>query len=129
MVPPLFSGRHDWLILAGLLAISLIAWAGHYYGQPTGCRGACKIRIFTDPVQELVFTGPQAHSVQLHGKTGPATIEWNSAGKIRIASSACPCKTCVNMGWTDSYSLICLPNGIIVEPTADTGSVMDAVTR
>ncbi|MBU1108521.1 MAG: NusG domain II-containing protein [Candidatus Riflebacteria bacterium] len=129
LVPPLFAGRHDWLVLAGLLAISLVAWVGHYYDQPVSFRGACKIRIFTDPAQKLVFSGPQAQPIQVNGKIGPATVEWGDGGKIRIVSSACPCKVCVNMGWTDNSSLVCVPNGIIVDPTAAASSEIDAVTR
>ncbi|PKL42169.1 MAG: hypothetical protein CVV41_15440 [Candidatus Riflebacteria bacterium HGW-Riflebacteria-1] len=128
-VPPLFSGKTDWLIMIGLLLVSLVAWAGHNYMQPAGFSGACTVRIFTEPPQKLVFTGPQPQPLTVVGKTGAATIEWGTDGRIRIASSTCPCKTCVNMGWTDSSSLVCVPNGIIVEPAADTGSKVDAVTR
>lgn len=128
-VPPLFSGKTDWLIMVGLLVVSLVAWAAHHYGQPAGFSGACTVRVFSEPPQEFVFTGPQSQPLTVVGKTGTATIEWGPDGKIRISSSSCPCKTCVNMGWTDSSSLVCVPNGIIVEPVADTGSRIDAVTR
>jgi|GEM_PF-1044112 len=128
-VPPLFAGKHDWQILLALLAVSLLAWAGHNYSSRGGFSGACRVRILTEPSQEMLFSGPQAQPVEVRGRTGPAVIEWGSDKKIRIRSSSCPCKTCVNMGWTDSSSLICVPNGIVVEPIVDDGQQVDAVTR
>ncbi len=126
-VLPLFAGRHDWLIMIALLVISLLAWIAHNCSGSAGFSGACKIKIFTDPVQEMYFAGPQAQPVEIMGKTGPTVIEWGRDGRIRIVSSTCPCKTCVNMGWTDGSSLVCVPNGVLVEPLADTG--IDAVSR
>lgn len=126
-VPLLFAGKHDWLVMIALLTISLLAWAVHNYSGRTGFNGACKVKIFTDPVEEIYFAGPQSQPVKIMGKAGPAVIEWGSDGRIRIISSTCPCKTCVNMGWTDSSSLVCVPNGILVEPIADTN--IDAVSR
>jgi hypothetical protein len=128
-IPPLFAGKQDWLILLALLTVSLLAWAGHYYSGHNGFSGACRVRVLTEPPQEMLFRGPPAQPVEISGRTGPAVIEWGSDNKIRIKSSSCPCKTCVNMGWTDSSSLICVPNGIVVEPLLDGGQQFDAVTR
>ncbi|PKL47693.1 MAG: hypothetical protein CVV42_12415 [Candidatus Riflebacteria bacterium HGW-Riflebacteria-2] len=128
-IPPIFAGKHDWLILLALLAVSLLAWAGHHHGRSDSFNGACRVRILTEPPQELVFNQAQPRPVEVKGRTGLAVIEWGSDKRIRISSSACPCKTCVNMGWTDSSSLICVPNGIIVEPLVNTGQKVDAVTR
>jgi hypothetical protein len=128
-VPPLFAGKHDWLIMLALLAVSLLAWAGHNYDGGSGFSGACRVRILTEPPQEMIFSEPQAQPVEIRGRTGPAFIEWGSDNRIRIKSSSCPCKTCVNMGWTDRSSLICVPNGIVVEPQVDGRQQVDAVTR
>lgn len=128
-LPPIFAGKHDWLILLVLLALSFLAWAAHNYGSNNGFSGACRVRILTEPPQEILFSGPQAQPVEVRGRTGPAVIEWGSDRKIRISSSSCPCKTCVNMGWTNSSSLICVPNGVVVEPMIAGDQQVDAVTR
>jgi len=128
-IPPIFAGNRDWLILLVLLLLSLVAWVAHQNTVRNKFDGACRIKIFTDPPQELTFSGAQMQPVKVQGMIGPAVIEWAKDGRVRIASSACPCKTCVNMGWTNSFSLICVPNGIVVEPVVSGQQKVDAVTR
>lgn len=125
--PKLFSGRNDWLILAGLVAVSLFAWYMHSATPVKGPTGY-RIRILTSPEQKFELRRGEKEKIMITGKQGPAEIEFNADGKARISSSTCPCKTCVNMGFSDAASLICVPNGIVVDFISEKPD-FDAITR
>lgn len=126
--PPVFAGRRDWLIILTMLAVSLLAWLLHSLPATDSKPAGYRIRIFTEP-EKIINTGvPADNRLIINGRLGSAEIEWDGGGKVRIASSTCPCKTCVNMGWVSDASLICVPNGIIVEPQTGSSQI-DAVTR
>lgn len=123
----LFSSRNDWLILAGLVAFSLFAWYMHAIAPVKGPT-AYRIRILTTPPQTIDIRRGEKENLMITGKQGPAEIEFNADGKARIRSSTCPCKTCVNMGYSDAASLICVPNGVVVDIISEK-SDFDAITR
>jgi len=125
--PKLIGGRNDWLILAGLVAISIFAWYMHV-ATPVKGPTAYRIRILTTPGQVINIKRGEKENLMITGKQGPAEIEFNANGKARIRSSTCPCKTCVNMGYSDAASLICVPNGVIVDIISEK-SDFDAITR
>ncbi len=125
--PKLISGRNDWLILAGLVIISLFAWYMHSAAPVKGATGY-RIRILTAPEEIINLKRGEKEKIMITGKLGPAEIEFNADGKARIRSSTCPCKTCVNMGYSDAASLICVPNGIVVDIILEK-SDFDAITR
>ncbi len=63
------------------------------------------------------------------GKIGITTVEVKNS-KARIIDSACPNKTCVNQGY--SNTIVCLPNKIIVkiENNSENGSEeFDAISK
>lgn len=115
----IFGGRKDWYVLVALLIFSAYAWFAHQSELSKDVGRSYSIRVFTVPQQLFVFDQPQKNRLVIAGKIGPAEIEWDDRGRIRIASSTCSCKTCVNMGWAADCSLICVPNGIVVEVVAE----------
>lgn len=125
---PVFAGKKDFAALALLLALSLVAWMIHSSNDKAKKPTIYRIKIFSRPEKVSEITQPPENRLTITGKLGPAEIEWDVDGKVRIASSTCPCKTCVNMGWVSDSSLICVPNGIIIEPQSN-GALIDAVTR
>lgn len=127
---PLFASNIDWLILLLLLSISGSMYYLHKWDIIGDTRiSGYAIRILKEPSEEILFTTvPHNKAFEVKGLTGLAQIEWDRDGRVRIVSSACPCKTCINMGWSNRNSLICVPNGIIVDIKSYKSNV-DAVTR
>lgn len=52
-------------------------------------------------------------------------------GQIRVASSDCPKKICVNTGWirTPGQVIVCVPYKVLIEISAKDSSFLDAVVR
>lgn len=124
----IIGGRKDFFALLALLAISMVAWFAHQQSLQSNESRKYSVTIFTSPEQKMFFNEIPHKKLLVTGKLGPAEIEWDAHGKVRIASSTCPCQTCINMGWTADASLICVPNGIVVEAIPVKQS-FDAVTR
>jgi hypothetical protein len=129
--PPVFAGPTEMLLLMTLLLFSFFIWffkadANLFQVEPTN---RWLITIFSDPPQKIEINYPDKKHLTVTGKLGPAEIEWDGKGKVRIASSTCPCRTCTNMGWSADASLICVPNGIVVEPLRLKTENVDAVSR
>lgn len=129
--PPVFAGREEKLAITLLLLLSLIVW---FYGlkdssAPGEASTRWRITVFSEPRQQSEMSCPAEKRLIVTGKLGPAEIEWDEHGRVRIASSTCPCRTCVNMGWSANAALICVPNGIMIEPLAAGIPSVDAVTR
>lgn len=124
----IIGGRKDYYALLALLALSLLAWFAHGQSLQSSESRKYSVKIFTSPEQKMYFNEPPREKLMVTGRLGPAEIEWDAHGKVRIASSTCPCQTCINMGWTADASLICVPNGIVVE-AIPVRQPFDAVTR
>jgi hypothetical protein len=64
------------------------------------------------------------------GPLGETVIQVN-AGEIRVESSPCPHKLCVNMGWVKRTGslIVCVPNRVLVRVEGEqSGEEPDAVT-
>ncbi|GAB4276747.1 MAG: hypothetical protein Kow0029_19000 [Candidatus Rifleibacteriota bacterium] len=123
----IFAGMKDYAFLLILFLLSLIAWHLHV-AQNVPSSAEYEIVIFTEQPVTKVFKKPLSMPLNIQGKIGPAKVEWNKKGEVRIASSACPCKTCVNYGWIKSGSVVCVPNGIVVRIVKG-GEEADAISR
>lgn len=86
------------------------------------------IKVLSSPQKEIMLFEPQKKPLTIKGLKGSSVIEWNNEGKIRFASSACPNKACVNMGWCSEGSIICVPNGVVINIIADKNQ-FDAVSK
>ena len=97
------------LVLAGLIAV----WIYRSVGDSTTAiieHNSTQIeRINLDKVtqSDIIFIDD--------GKDCQVEIEVKN-GKIRVSSSSCPDKVCVNCGWLEEKgdTAVCLPNGVVV---------------
>ncbi len=126
--PPVFADRNEALVLVLLTFLSVVGILYHFLPAAT-VADKWRLTVFSKPPVTSMISRPAEKRLIVTGKLGPAEIEWDDHGKVRIASSTCPCRTCVNMGWSDSGALICVPNGLMVEPLQNEAASVDAVTR
>jgi hypothetical protein len=110
----IFSNPGELAIIVVLLVFSGFAWLVDAK-KATSCPEGYLIRILTNPETRLHFSAPQSQPLSVKGLAGEMLIEWDEKGRVRIASSSCPCRICQNMGWTDRTSLVCVPNGLILD--------------
>ena len=125
----LFAGEYE-IFFVCLLMISSVLIFFHLDNNElnTEMPDKWKVTSLSIPaVTELKM--PITKLYQLPGKLGNMTIEWNSRGFIRVLSSPCPCKMCINIGWRRTTSIICVPNEIIIEPILPAINEVDAITR
>lgn len=122
--------KSDYLLILGLVIIGLIAWLISRYGFS----GADTFIIKTnnngiEAVQSVALDSDK--TIKVNGKIGEMLLEFNCSKGVRVASSTCPCQICVNSGWSFSEALICVPNGVIVQPefNSQKSDKADAVTR
>ncbi len=125
----LFNGCPDLVFFAILIFASLVAWSIHSISEKLPANRSFIIKIIGENGEHRQeVANKRNEKLAVSGKLGQVTIEWDNNGRVRIASSSCPCQTCVNMGWSSYSSLICVPGGVMVEPQA-TEDTIDAVTR
>jgi hypothetical protein len=128
-VPRVFANRREVaiVIFVALASLFFLIYVGG--NLPGNVAETWKLTIFTDTRQQVELTCPPEKRLIVTGKVGPAEIEWDDRGRVRIVASTCPCKTCVNMGWTSDAAIVCVPNGIVIEPVRQKSAAVDAVTR
>lgn len=71
--------------------------------------GSLVRRVSLSDAQEFTVTGLYTNTVTVQN------------GKVAITASDCPGGDCVHSGWTDSRSLVCLPNGVEVRVVGSGG--------
>lgn len=111
----------DALVLAGLLALNLLAWLPRAEGRPA------RFRI-TSPAGARVVE-PGAGRVEVEGPLGLTVIEVGERA-ARVVESPCPLKLCIRAGAVDRPGRVaaCLPNRVALEAVGPGGDV-DAVGR
>ncbi len=69
----------------------------------------------------------------IKGEKGSLILEFDKEKGVRVASSSCPCKVCINNGWTKSEAVVCVPNSVIIQPIVKNKETshnpVDGVTR
>lgn len=120
--------KRDLILIASLFIIGIVAW---FLGQ--NLNGNTRGYIIKSYVGDeynvkevaLGFSG----FVMLKGRLGDMQIEFDPEKGVKVASSTCRCQTCVNLGWSKSESVVCLPNATVIQPLLDGNKKYDAVTR
>jgi len=76
-----------------------------------------RISVVGHPERELfLINRPPSGLVSVAGILGNSIVEWDAQGRFRIASSPCPNKLCIQMGWVSPPpGVCCIPNGVVVE--------------
>ena len=119
------------LVLIGLLLGASVA--GWFWGSRRGedpDAWQCRIRVFAKPPSERLLTVIPEGSQQVRGLLGTSTLEWDRLGRVRFVSSPCPNQVCVHTGWTAApQTVVCVPNGILVEFPARSSERLDGITR
>jgi hypothetical protein len=89
------------------------------------------VRIYVDNRPVYVLPAEVERTVTVKGPEGETLVEIRKS-RVRISASACRNKLCVNQGWIEGGSVICLPNRVVVtlgNSSGETGPAVDAVTR
>jgi hypothetical protein len=133
--PPAFFAGYDVLVVALLLVGGLLVW-GAARGRSPGPAGtfSLEIQVLGHPERTARLERLPAEGLEIIGLLGPARLESNADGLIRVAHAPCPGQTCRRLGWVaPPETLCCVPNGIIVEwrPLADRSPAaeLDGVSR
>jgi hypothetical protein len=71
------------------------------------------VSIEVDGRQTYILPATENRIVPVKGSHGYTYVEIND-GKVRINSSPCTSKLCVQHGWITSGVLVCLPNRVVV---------------
>ena len=116
----------DFVIVALVLASSLFSFC---LCTKKALLAKDKIALVSAGEKEYVFPLSKAGIYRVQGEKGEALIEVKG-GKVRVADSSCPNKTCVKCGFVDSGKIICLPNKVFVSVENDEQKkVPDAVSQ
>lgn len=105
----------DFVIVLFVLVASLFLFRGCSMKTLSGKR---KVVCVSAPEKEYVFSLSRAGTYRVQGEKGESIIEIKD-GKVRIADSVCPNKTCVKCGFVSSGKIICLPNKVFVSVEND----------
>ena len=125
---PAVIKKFDIVFVAALLMLSLILVI--FRPGNTELNKVYRIKVVGVPERTKVFQEPSPKPVKIKGLKGISIVEWNAEGKIRIASSPCPMHICTSMGWIGANnSVVCIPNGVIVECIASDGLQLDGISR
>lgn len=114
----------DALIIAAIFLLSLFLQIAFLHSDGKTPR----IARVNAAGSEYIFSLKTDGVFCVKGAVGESILEVRG-GKIRIADSPCPNKTCVQQGFVSSGALICLPNKIAVSVEGANENKIDAVAR
>lgn len=117
--------KNDKFLVAGILVCCLIGSlvlspagrkAGNETNNGSGTPLTAEISVSGNSVAKVDLSNPPAgHLINISGPLGTSVAEVKQ-GAIRMLSSPCPDKVCVNMGWINrpGQSVVCVPNRVII---------------
>lgn len=111
--------KNNLIFIITLLAISAVAYYFHFASEKST---QYEIKVFA---QNKTYLRPLSNHLIVKGYLGESVITWNSNNEVRIEKSPCPNQSCVKMGLRKNIPLICVPNGIVINPIVQK---FDAVT-
>lgn len=116
----------DKLLVAFFLLSSLIALLAINHLQNQG--GTVSIGVSGQIKHQ--FSLKDDREIQVSGPLGLTQIQIKNQ-KVRIISSACPDKICVNTGWISStyQMIVCVPNQIVINITGVPNYHFDVITQ
>lgn len=123
-------GKGDSLLILGLAFMGMIAWLVSRFGFVGA--DAFLIKSNNNGIETIqTVTLDSDKTITIKGQIGEMKLEFKPDKGARVASSTCPCQVCVNSGWSRTEALICVPNGIIIQPKLNNQNpdTADAVTR
>lgn len=112
--------KRDWLIVGAVAVIAVVGSViAFLLRSPSGT-----VNIYKDGVLYCTRSVGSVEEIEIRGDDGCVNVVEISREGVRMKSSTCPNKTCVDQGWltpeNSGYALttnwiVCLPNRVSVE--------------
>lgn len=119
--------RNDYLLC---LVIIMIALCGFWYLGSTAAGSDTVVRITRH--HELILQQPLRDfpaQYRLPTEHGSLTLT-KTHSSLRVSEAPCPDKLCVKQGAVSGGSIVCIPEGVLIEITAaEEGGSADALLR
>ena len=114
------------IIIVLFFSIALFWWMSHGGGHRPSEATSAAIYVGDQLLEEVDLKGNRLIMLPV----GEMQVEVKD-GQIRVASSDCPKKICVNTGWirTPGQVIVCVPYKVLIEISAKDSSFLDAVVR
>lgn len=123
---PEFIKSEGYYFIIFLLIISFFS----YFASTKSIKKTSTYTIINSDKKVIQVLRPRVEPMTVKGRIGNVIVEWRADGSVRIASSGCPLKICVNRGWIHGNdSVVCVPNEVVVSCHADLKSNIDGVSR
>lgn len=108
-----------WIIL---LALALVLSLGLSFRLLRPKAPEKTVTVIQDGVVTQVLELSKNQTLELTGANGGTNTVEVRDGKVAVTHASCPDHVCMAMGWCDSgLPIACLPNGLILSFSADTG--------
>lgn len=123
-----FSTRF-WLLL--IILIAAAAAVALVIQKVTASGSVASIFLDGECIQTIDLDRvTEDYTFEITGDNYTNTVEV-APGKIRVVSSDCPDKICVNTGWISdsSKTIVCLPNRLVIKIDAESESDVDTVAK
>lgn len=109
-------------ILAGALALVVLACAGFLLWQRASAQAGVSVRIYQygELVEEVRLDQvTEPYTIPLSGEDGAENLVEVAPGRVRMQSANCPDQVCVNQGWISDATVpvVCLPHQVVLEIT------------
>ena len=118
--------RYDILLIAGLLAVALLALGVIRYRA--GAVDTVVVQVDGEEVIQAPLADDKRFSVD--GPLGKTEVEIKDK-RVRVTDSPCGRKTCVYAGWIDKpyQTIICMPNHVMIRLTGNgDNNELDGIT-
>ena len=109
-----------------LFSIALVLWLSHEGGHRSSEAESASIYVGDHLLEEVDLRADKLITLPV----GRIEVEVKN-GRIRVASSDCPKKICVNTGWigTPGQIIVCVPYKVLIEVNANDSPLLDAVVQ
>lgn len=124
--------RGDTVVIACVVALALILWAGFYAFPRNAAELTAVVRIDGKEVDRLPVTGGTVSQKEIDVPRGVATVSYGQ-GKVRVEpldTHTCPTGICWKTGWVSraGQSIVCVPNHMTITLEGASDEV-DSVVR
>lgn len=117
--------RGDKILMVALLALSLGSIA--VVGRLVEKGSVAVVEVDGQEIFRLSLSVDSQRAVP--GPLGDTIVQVHD-GRVRVASSPCPYKLCVRMGWANEAGdlIVCVPNRVVVRVEGEGEDDLDAVS-
>lgn len=114
------------IIIVLFFSIALVWWMSHGGGHRPSEATSAAIYVGDRLLEEVDLKGNRLIMLPV----GEMQVEVKN-GQIRVASSDCPKRICVNTGWirTPGQVIVCVPNKVLIQINTGASPLLDAVVQ